>query len=94
MGFESVFSGYLGGRARPHAAARKGAGLEAHTTKARTQTKASVSYVQMVRYAKLILKILEGKSDANIKFDDLRGLLLKRGFEEPVRGSHHLYGKD
>jgi len=34
------------------------------------------------------------KSDANIDFDELRSLLLNYGFEERVRGSHHLFVKE
>jgi predicted RNA binding protein YcfA (HicA-like mRNA interferase family) len=35
--------------------------------------------------------VLEGRSDANIAFDDLRALLLRLGFEERTRGSHHMF---
>ena len=37
--------------------------------------------------------ILGGRSDANIRFSDLRALLLHLGFSEQVRGSHHLFDK-
>lgn len=37
--------------------------------------------------------VLRGLSDNNIPFDDLRNLLLKKGFEERVRGSHHNFRK-
>lgn len=47
-----------------------------------------------VKYTKLIFKILRGTSDANILFDDLRKLLLRLGFEERIRGSHHNFRKD
>jgi predicted RNA binding protein YcfA (HicA-like mRNA interferase family) len=47
----------------------------------------------MARHEKTLLKILRGVSDANIGFDDLRGLLLHLGFEERVRGSHHIFFK-
>jgi len=47
----------------------------------------------MTTLKKLILKILRGKSDANIGFDELRNILLNYGFEERVRGSHHLFVK-
>jgi hypothetical protein len=47
----------------------------------------------MARHEKTLLKILRGGSDANIGFDDLRGLLLHLGFEERVRGSHHIFFK-
>lgn len=47
----------------------------------------------MGRYAKLLLRVLRGTSDANIAFEDLRGLLGWLGFEERVRGSHHIFTK-
>jgi len=45
------------------------------------------------KYEKLLSLILDGDSDANISFDDLRILLLKLGFEERTRGSHHVFRK-
>jgi predicted RNA binding protein YcfA (HicA-like mRNA interferase family) len=36
---------------------------------------------------------LRGTSDANIAFDDLRRLLRRLGFEERIRGSHHIFRK-
>ena len=36
-------------------------------------------------------RILDGRSNANIRFDALRGLLLRLGFVERVRGSHHIF---
>lgn len=45
----------------------------------------------MARYEKLLLRILGGRSDANIGFDELRRLLLHLGFQERVRGSHHIF---
>jgi len=45
----------------------------------------------VARYEKLLLRILRGRSDANIGFDELRQLLLDLGFEERVRGSHHIF---
>jgi len=47
----------------------------------------------MGKYEKLLLQILHGVSDANISFDDLCGLLKKLGFEERIRGSHHMFRK-
>ena len=41
----------------------------------------------------LVELILSGASDANIRFWDLRTLLGKLGFEERIRGSHHIYTK-
>jgi hypothetical protein len=45
----------------------------------------------MGKHDKLLSQILQGRSDANILFDDLRRLLLHLGFEERVRGSHHTF---
>lgn len=47
----------------------------------------------MGKREKLIEKILSGKSDANVNFEDLRKLLLSLGFEERIRGSHHNFRK-
>jgi predicted RNA binding protein YcfA (HicA-like mRNA interferase family) len=47
----------------------------------------------MGKYDKLIFKILRGTSDTNIGFGELRDLLLKLGFEERTRGSHHIFRK-
>ena len=35
--------------------------------------------------------VLSGRSDANIRFDDLRQLLLSLGFAERTSGSHHIF---
>lgn len=48
----------------------------------------------MSKFEKLRQKILEGRSDANIGFEDLRNLLLNLGFVERIKGSHHSYRKD
>jgi predicted RNA binding protein YcfA (HicA-like mRNA interferase family) len=48
----------------------------------------------MSKYEKLLLQILSGTSDANIKFEDLCNLLKKLGFEMRVRGSHHIFRKE
>lgn len=45
----------------------------------------------MGKYDKLLRQILNGTSDANIKFDDIRNLLKSLGFEERSRGSHHIF---
>ena len=39
----------------------------------------------------VLLKVLRGSSDANIRFSDLRALLLRLGFAERIRGSHHIF---
>ena len=47
----------------------------------------------MDKHDKLLLQILQGRSDANVSFDDLRRLLLHLGFEQRVRRSHHMFRK-
>lgn len=47
----------------------------------------------MTKRNKLLWKILRGRSDANIRFEDLCNLLRSLGFEERTRGSHHLFIK-
>lgn len=43
---------------------------------------------------RLLEQILRGTSDANIPFESLRSLLRELGFEERVKGSHHIFSKD
>jgi len=45
----------------------------------------------MGKYEKLLVELLRGRSDANIDFDKLCQLLRRLGFEERVRGSHHIF---
>lgn len=45
----------------------------------------------MARLEKLLEKILLGYSDANIDFADLLRLLSALGFNERVKGSHHIF---
>ena len=40
------------------------------------------------------LQILHGASDANIRFSDLALLLRDMGFQERVRGSHHIFTRE
>ena len=47
----------------------------------------------MGKYEKLLEQLLRGKADANVDFYELCQLLLKLGFEQRVRGSHHLFRK-
>ena len=48
----------------------------------------------MGKYEKLLTQILRGASDADIAFDELCQLLKRLGFEERIRGSHHLFRKE
>lgn len=45
----------------------------------------------MSRHRAVLEKILAGTSDSGVSFSDLRNLLLRLGFEERTRGSHHLF---
>jgi len=45
----------------------------------------------MGRAQKTLERLLRGQSDANIEFVDLTALLQALGFEERVRGSHHIF---
>jgi predicted RNA binding protein YcfA (HicA-like mRNA interferase family) len=45
----------------------------------------------MSRINKILSRILTGRSDANIPFKDLKNLLLHLGFEERIKGSHHIF---
>ncbi len=42
---------------------------------------------------KVLLQVLHGAADANIRFDDLRSLLASLGFNKRVKGSHHIFTK-
>lgn len=42
---------------------------------------------------KLLVKILLGTADVNIPFEPLCQLLRNLGFEERIRGSHHIFSK-
>ena len=48
----------------------------------------------MGKHDKLLVKILLGKSDANIQFAELCQLLSHLGFDERIRGGHHIFTKD
>ncbi len=48
----------------------------------------------MSKIQKILERVLSGTSDANINFDDLRALLKHLGFDERIRGSHHIFTRD
>lgn len=41
----------------------------------------------------VLMRVLRGTSDANISFSDLCALLRYLGFDERIRGSHHIFSK-
>ncbi len=47
----------------------------------------------MAKVAKTLDRVLRGTSDANIRFADLCTLLHRLGFEERIRGDHHIFTK-
>ena len=48
----------------------------------------------MSQYDKILSKILSGLSDKDIRFLELCNLLKYLGFEERIKGSHHIFYKD
>jgi hypothetical protein len=42
----------------------------------------------------VLLRVLRGSSDANIRFSDLRTLVLRLGFKERIKGSHHIFTRE
>lgn len=47
----------------------------------------------MGREEKILQQVLRGTADANIAFADLRFLLTALGFEERIKGSHHIFSR-
>lgn len=43
---------------------------------------------------KVLDQILTGRSDANVGFNDLLGVLRGLNFEERIRGSHHIFTRE
>jgi hypothetical protein len=40
---------------------------------------------------RILEKVLSGLSDKNIRFSELRNLVLSLGFDERIRGDHHIF---
>lgn len=64
--------------------------LEAHTI----LEKINYSNQKVSQPDKLLAKILRGASDANIPFAQLCQLLRNLGFDERIRGSHHIFTQE
>lgn len=47
----------------------------------------------MSKYERVLAKVLQGTSDANIPFSGLCALLKRLGFVERIRGDHHIFTK-
>ena len=43
---------------------------------------------------RLLERVLSGRSGANIRYADLLALLRRLGFDERIRGSHHIFTRD
>ena len=41
----------------------------------------------------ILERVLTGLSDRNIRFSDLRSLILGLSFDERIRGDHHIFSK-
>ena len=48
----------------------------------------------MSRPAKTLDKVFRGYADANLAFADLVGMLKSLGFDERVKGEHHIFTRD
>ena len=48
----------------------------------------------MGKHDKLLMKILRGTSDANVPFSGLCNLLKFFGFDERIRGDHHIFTRN
>ena len=45
----------------------------------------------MTQFDKLLNKILSGRHDKSIEFNELCGMLRRLGFDERIRGDHHIF---
>ena len=48
----------------------------------------------MAKRDKLLQTILSGRSDSNIQFSDLCYLLKQFGFDERIKGDHHIFTRN
>ncbi len=48
----------------------------------------------MTQFDKLLHRILSGRSDENIGFDELRSLIARLGFNERIKGGHYIFYRD
>ena len=48
----------------------------------------------MPRVSKIRDKVLSANADANIAFSDLCNLLQRLGFDERIRGDHHIFSRE
>lgn len=48
----------------------------------------------MGRFEKLLISVLSGSKDRDMKFTDLCKLIMDLGFSERIKGSHHIFYKE
>ena len=48
----------------------------------------------MARADKMYQKVMAGKSENNIDFEDFRHMITCLGFRERIRGDHHFFTRD
>ena len=48
----------------------------------------------MTQRDRILSQILDGRSDANVNFNELLNLLRSLGFSERIRGSHHIFTRE
>ena len=48
----------------------------------------------MSKHSKLLERVLRGTSDANIPFEGMCQMLERLGFDQRIRGSHHIFFRD
>ena len=54
----------------------------------------NATFYAMTRLRKVLERVLRGTTDAALPFEDLRRLLIALGFQERIRGSHHIYTQE
>jgi hypothetical protein len=73
--------------------------VRARSTRQRLPLVAALRYASelhptMARVNKLLDQILRGGADANIPFSGMVQLLKRLGFQERIKGSHHIFFRD
>ena len=66
--------------------------MEAHSF--RRASGIAVETMTSKKIRSTLQKVLSGRSDANIRFNDLLALLAELGFDQRIRGDHHILWRD
>jgi hypothetical protein len=51
-------------------------------------------YAEPMGFEKTLARVLRGQADANLSFAEITGLLLALGFQERIKGSHHIFSRN